>query len=109
MTPTEDANDHVRELKRDLQDGDDLAQALTFIGDVLHRRIRRVHRSLDVLEAGSPDVERLQRRVRETLSRYEDELQTGQRRLQAVIDEFQTSLDREAERLEERAEGPDED
>lgn len=99
-------SERIQELKRDLQDGDDLAQALAFIGDVLHRRIRRVHRSLDsLLREGGSDVDRLERRVRDTLRRYESELTSGQERLQAVIEQFQGSLDEEAERLEAEAEG----
>lgn len=96
--------DRVRELQEDLADGDDLAMAMKLVGDALHRRMRRAHRSIEMIEAdssvGDERFEQLVGRIGSTLQRYEDEAGRGREKLQAVIDEFQEVLENSVRELE---------
>lgn len=94
-------HNHVDDLRRDLLDGDDLALAMTLIGDVLQRRLVRVRRSLPNV-AGDAD-EGLLRRIGTTLDRYESEFKTNHDRMQEVIASFQELLDGHRNQLGEEA------
>ena len=97
-----DLEEFVDEVRRDLADGDDLAMAMTLIGDALQRRVRRVRRSLDVAARhDSEEFERVADQVRHTLDRYETALEQGRAELEHVIKEFQSELDDSAERLDD--------
>lgn len=88
--------DHVGDLRRDLHDGDDLALAMTLIGDVLQRRIVRVRRSLGYVNQESNGIHR---RIRGTLDRYEVEFRTSHDRMQEVIGSFQALLEEQGEAM----------
>jgi DNA anti-recombination protein RmuC len=50
-------SDLLEDVRADLVDGADLALAAQLIGDVLHRRIRRIHRSLRALERRADELD----------------------------------------------------
>lgn len=93
----------IANLKRDLQDGDDLATAVTLVSDAVERRIRRVQRSLDMLSPDEPAVADLHRRLQSVLDQYQRSLGDQGRALRRIVDEYQPALDQLAESLEDRA------
>lgn len=106
--------ERVHELQRSLKDGDDLAKAISLIGDALQRRMTSIRESLEGLaeDDGIPDGERLAElvdRVRGTLDRYEAEIEERHERMEALVDEFQDSLGSRADelgRIEQDLAGP---
>ena len=102
MADDHDRDDFVEELRRDLADGDDLAQAMSLIGDALHRRIRRVRRSLTAAQRNDGElVERVTPQIRDTLDRYERALQHGRDEMESIITSFQEELQQRADAIED--------
>lgn len=97
-----DDDELIANLKRDLQDGDDLASAVALVSDAVERRIRRVQRSLDLLSPGQPVTADLHRRLQAVLDRYERSLGDQGRALRQIMDEYQPDLDQLAESLEDQ-------
>lgn len=98
-----DDDELIANLKRDLQDGDDLATAVALVSDAVQRRIRRVQRSLDMLSPDDPVAAGLQRRLQSVLDRYEQALGDQGRALRRIVDECQPELDDLAESLDDPA------
>lgn len=94
----------LRDLQVDLGDGDDLAMAIQLIGDALHRRIRRVKRSLRELHSltDDPQLEHLTSRVHGTLARYQEDLNASHKQLREVIQSFQEDLQQSAAAIEKQ-------
>lgn len=96
--------ERVHELQRSLKDGDDLAKAISLIGDALQRRMTSIRTSLEGLAEDDeiPDGERLAElveRVRATLDRYEEQIEERHERMEELVDEFQDSLGSRADEL----------
>lgn len=100
--PTDDATGDVMDaLRRDLQDGDDLALAMRLVADALDRRLDRVQRSLDDavrLDAAEADdvAHRLQGQIelhRSSLDRHRSRLEDAVRDVQDVLDGAARQLD----------------
>ncbi len=89
----------VADLKRDLQDGDDLATAVAIVSDAVQRRIRRVQRSLDLLGPEAPASADVRRRLQAVLDRYQSSLDVQSRSLRAIVDEYQPRMDVLADEL----------
>lgn len=90
----------IENLKRDLQDGDDLATAVALVSDAVERRIERVRRSLDLLPPDEPMAVDLRRRLQSVLERFERSLTDHGRALRRIVDEYQPELDQLADSLE---------
>lgn len=96
--------ERVHDLQVSLKDGDDLAKAVSLIGDALERRVTEVRKSLEELrEDGEvPDGDRLDEivaRVRDTLDTYEGRLSDRHQRMSELIREFQVSMGEQAAAL----------
>lgn len=96
--------DSVHALQVSLKDGDDLARAIGLIGDALQRRMTTIRANLEALKADGEvaDGERLGEiveRVAATLDRYEEQIEQRHQRIEAIVDEFQSSLGTRAEEL----------
>lgn len=88
----------VSELRRDLQDGDDLAQAARLVSDAVERRIRRIQRSMDMVDDDTAPA--LQRRLETLVERYRVSLSSQSDALKVIIEEYQPRLAELAEELE---------
>ena len=101
---SEQLNDRLHDLQVSLKDGDDLARAISLIGDALERRMTNIRTDLEELrEDGEPvDGVRLAEiveRVGTTLDRYEQRIEERRQRMEQLVREFQDSLGEEAEAL----------
>lgn len=95
-------DDVLDSLRRDLQDGEDLALAMRLVSDALDRRLDRVHRSLDrVVRADPTLVDGLADRVRRQMATHEESLDLHRERLAAAVDELQRVMDEAATALDE--------
>lgn len=93
----------LEDLKRDLQDGDDLATAVTLVSDAVQRRVRRVRRSLDLLDPDDDATRAVTARLTVVLARYQQALDAQSTALEQIVDEYQPELAGLAERLEDEA------
>lgn len=93
-------DDVVTNLKRDLQDGDDLAQAVSLVSDAIQRRIHRVQRSLSMLDS-DPRADAVRQRLHLLLDRYEASLSRQSDTLGLIVEEYQPELGALAEELED--------
>lgn len=98
-----DDQDVLDNLKRDLQDGDDLATAVSLVSDAVQRRIRRVQRSLDLLDPDDRGAQAVRRRLSSVLDRYQQALDTQSASLRLIVDEYQPALNDLADRFESEA------
>ncbi len=96
-----DDDELIANLKRDLQDGDDLATAVALVSDAVERRIERVRRSLSLMSPDEPMAADLHRRLQSVLERFERSLSDQRRALRRIVDEYQPELDKFAESLED--------
>lgn len=87
------------DLKRDLQDGDDLATAVSLVSDAVQRRIRRVQRSLDLLDVDEDDTAAVRQRLQAVLDRYQRALDEQGRSLRLIVEQYQPRLEGLAEEL----------
>lgn len=92
----------LEDLRRDLQDGDDLSMAVSLVSDAVQRRVRRVRRSLDLLDPDDAGSEALRRRLQMVLDRYQSALDLQSDGLERIIDDFQPTL---ADLADELADG----
>lgn len=92
-------------LHRDLNDGDDLAQAMTLIADALQRRIQQLRTSVEEVTAeGDPEDPRLGRLLERTatsVQRYEAAFDRRSTELGEIVEEFQRFMDDTAEAIED--------
>ena len=96
----------LHDLQRSLEDGDDLARAISLIGDALERRMTRIRTRLEQLQEDDsvPHGGRLAsvvERVATTLDTYEESIEERRQRMADLIEEFQASLGAELSELEE--------
>lgn len=89
-----DADVRLRDLRQDLLDGDDLALALNLVKDSLHRRLRRIERSLlNVPLDGDGDARQyVVARIEATLERHRAAMEDESARLSDHIESFQEQL-----------------
>lgn len=103
---SDDAADHLSEIRTELTDGRDLSLAAQLVSDVLARRVRRVVRSLDALEEllDELDGEELADHV-ETLRRrtttFREETEVLAERLARSTDAFEDDVSAAAALVDE--------
>lgn len=100
--------ERIHALQVSLKDGDDLARAIGLIGDALQRRMQGIRSGLEALKedgepADGPRLDSIVERVRDTLDRYEDQIETRRARMEELVREFQSSLGDQAQQLDEIA------
>ena len=87
-------------LRRDLQDGEDLALAIQLVSDALDRRLERVRRSLRfALTVASPEVEGIASRLERQIDEQREVLDQHRDRLRSAVQDVQDLMESAASEL----------